>query len=617
MTYQIHLFNSSAERVAIIQDGIIKAASIDQSIDAAPTLTFTIPQNDPKSAFISPLYYAKVYNTQTSAYEFSIFELVDPDIVDSASELSIKATYQGILTRLSSEYVDTYDTTSSGKTFSTVITELLALQVNTPAITVGTIEPTATIAISASSSDIYSILNNIRDAYGGWFEVDASRALNWYNDNTNTPDREIRRKKNLKAITYTPGYSQIVNRVYAYGNGETDARINLTDAGEAHEYIEDATSQSLYGVKAKKYIDKSITHPATLLAYAQRILEEYKNPPYQYSVDIVNLADVNGYDYSLESLGLDTRVRIIDDLLSVDVNTSIVSMSINLLKPEEIQIELSTIKNDLSDLFGDILNVQDIASSVATQIGAGQVTVLGSFTVIDWASSGTTEIDGSNITTGSITLSTVNGGSGSIRSADYSAGSAGWIINSAGNAEFNNVTVRGNLDACTIGVGKTLTLNGVITCGDITIDGNNGTINLDDDILIKKRGSFGEIELTSSGTFGIYDNFTDFNPYIMIDMEGISIVTTIGGGYKSIYLQRSNGRIYTTELAAGGGNTKITVIDDLDLGTYNLICGNITTSGDINVGDDIYCDDIYLSKNSSYRLYESGGDLYWRGTKLN
>ncbi|MDD2625935.1 MAG: phage tail protein [Candidatus Methanomethylophilus sp.] len=472
--------------------------SVDTSIDSAPTLTISLPQNDEKAVYISPLYYAKIYNTQTAAYEFSVFELVDPEIVDSGSGLSITATYQGVLTRLSSEIVETYDTGSAGKSLTTIVGELLALQVNTPAVTLGTIEPSQTVAITAENGTIYGVLNSIRDAYGGWFEVDASRALNWYEDNTGTPEREIRREKNLKAITVTPGYSRVVNRVYAYGKGESDARLELGDilifqyelggmlnggteiqkgetlsigtpavhcvviditttfgtwaSGLAKgvitavppdggwdgiwplsgsffdastagaraaiataifkaqnvDYIEDTASQATYGIRAKKYIDKSITHPVTLLAYAQRILAEYKDPPYQYTVDVVNLADVGGYSYALESLGLDTRVRVIDELLSVDVDTSIVSMSINLLAPENITIELSTIKNDLSDLFGKILNVQDIASSVATQIGAGQVTVLGTFTVIDWASDGVTTIDGGNITANTITTSQLN-----------------------------------------------------------------------------------------------------------------------------------------------------------------------------------------------------------------
>lgn len=507
MAYRIDLFDSSGARVAIIQEEIISSLSLDTAIDSAPTLTLSIPLSEEKTAYISPAYHLKIWNTTTAAYEHSVFTLCDPDIEDSGGALKITATYQGILTRLSNEDIDAYDTGSAGDTFENVITALLAFQLNTPAITLGTIEPVQTVALAVENTTIYSALNAVRDAFGGWFEVDADYQLNWYNDNTNTPDREIRRSKNLKSLTYTPSYTQIVNRVYAYGKGESDARINLGDivsfkftgggsftgstsisvgdiielkplgsaplppivtctvldiqllsgswenrnavgiiiaskygdewAGDIVvpsvirfpgsatyeaavlsssniykqtniEYIEDTTSQATYGIMVKRYVNKSITHPFTLYKYAQRILAQYKTPPYQYSVDVVNLAEVRDYDYSLESLGLDTRVRVIDDLLSVDVNTSIVSMSIDLLSPADITIELSTVKTDLSDIFKDIISTQNINQSVATQISAGQVTVLGTFVVADWASAGATTIDGGNITANTITASQVD-----------------------------------------------------------------------------------------------------------------------------------------------------------------------------------------------------------------
>ena len=410
MAYRIDLFDSADKRVAILQDDILISCDLDLSIDGAPQVSITVPLDDDKAAYISPLYYLKIWNTTTAAYEFSVFRLIDPDVVDSDGSLQIEATYQGIITRLSKEHVDAYDTTSAGDTFENVVTALLAYQVNTPAITVGTLEPTPTVAIAAESSDIYSVLNSIRSAYGGWFEVDSSYRLNWFEDNTATPQRRIERRKNLKSLKYTPQYSQIINRVYAYGKGEGDARINLTDAGEANEYIDDAASQALYGISARQKIDKSITHPTTLLGYAQRTLALYKDPPHQYSVNVLNLAEIRDYDYSLESLGLDTRVRVVDDLLKVDVNTSIVSMSINLLAPEEISIDLSTIKTDISDLFGDILSIQDVHNSVATQIGAGQVTVLGTFVVQDWVTAGQTTIDGGNITANTITVDQIQSG---------------------------------------------------------------------------------------------------------------------------------------------------------------------------------------------------------------
>ena len=686
MAYRIDLFNASDERVAILQDEILTSCDLDSSTSAAPTLTLSMPLSEDKSSYISPLYYAKIWNTQSAAYEFSVFELLDPDIVDSNDKLYIKAKYQGILTRLSEEHIDTYDTTSSGAAFNTVITALLAFQVNTPPITVGTIEPTDTIAITAESSDIYSVLNSIKKAYGGWFEVDNSYALNWYEDNTGDPMREVRRSKNLKAINYTSLYSRVVNRVYAYGKGESDARLNLTDAGEAEEYIDDAASQAIYGVRARKYIDKSITHPTTLLAYAQRILAEYKTPPYQYSVDVVNLAEVDDYDYTLESLGLDTRVRVVDDLLSVDVDTSIVSMSVNLLAPEEISIELSTVKNDLSDLFGGIINNQDIASSVATQIGAGQVTVLGTFTVEDWTSAGTTKIVGDNITTGTLTACTitldVSGGTGEgvIQSSNYVADTSGFQINGDGDAEFNDVIVRG-----TIGSGSALLIDGdlkttdgkfeIKTTGVTLKSGDTDTTYLElNQDTAEIRGYDGTVERVKITPTGAITLVTDLGTPLTItntadsdcinittaytSRRGIVCVTTPGatsmatasihvtnntsGGY-AIY---AGGKINSDDLieantlyVASGSQLRATTISgNLTMdGTANILNVNkieastidtgeiinssgsyIRFSSDISMGAyDITCNQLNLGGDTHNSLTESGGDLYWRGTKIN
>jgi hypothetical protein len=322
-------------------------------------------------------------------------------------------------------------------------------------------------------------------------------------------------------------------------------------------------------------------------------------------------------------------------------------MSINLLAPEEISIELSTVKNDLSDLFGKIIDVQDIQSSVATQIGAGQVTVLGTFVVADWLTAGTTEINGSNITTGSITLSTVNGGSGSIQSADYSAGSAGWLINSAGNAEFNNVTVRGNLDACTVGSGKTLTVaGGISVTGNITLTGSSsillyGTysnVRLYDDSDRKRM----ELDV---GKLMWYET-DESSP--AIDIDGLNNRIDLYGGNVTLHSSYdpylSN---ITVKLYGLTGNIECADIECADIscddvtfnsgksisGCYTVGCSyinviNITASGDISC-DDISCNDITLNSTgdiimtggsiymNGYELYESGGDLYWRGTKLN
>jgi hypothetical protein len=101
---------------------------------------------------------------------------------------------------------------------------------------------------------------------------------------------------------------------------------------------------------------------------------------------------------------------------------------------------------------------------------------MGTFTVDGWRTTGQTTIDGGNITTNTITAdaiktSTLNaktitlgttGGDSIIKSGNYSAGSAGWQIKANGDAEFNNVTVRGTIAASTIASGSTVEVVGDI-----------------------------------------------------------------------------------------------------------------------------------------------------------
>lgn len=82
---------------------------------------------------------------------------------------------------------------------------------------------------------------------------------------------------------------------------------------------------------------------------------------------------------------------------------------------------------------------------------------------------------------------------GVIQSDNYVAGKTGWQINHKGEAEFNNVTVRGTVDGSTI-KGSTIsggTVSGsTITGGNININ-NNFTVDSNGN-LVAKAGSFGE-----------------------------------------------------------------------------------------------------------------------------
>jgi len=164
--------------------------------------------------------------------------------------------------------------------------------------------------------------------------------------------------------------------------------------------------------------------------------------------------------FSFEALQLGSTITVIDEDLGIDVSVIVVKIEHpDLLHPEQITLELANRTKDITDTLAEVYDKQQLDHHVATTIGAGQVIVKGVFTVIDWVTEGETTIDGGNITAGTIIADAIGAGTitgktiiisgadGILKSSNYAAGSAGWQIKGDGNAEFNAVVVRGNIQA--------------------------------------------------------------------------------------------------------------------------------------------------------------------------
>jgi len=115
--------------------------------------------------------------------------------------------------------------TATTKAANTIVGELIALQHNTPAITAGTIEYTATLSIDVPQDTILGVLMRMQEMLGGYMYVDNDRKLQWLEDIGSDTGQQIRYQKNLKGIRRTIDYSNFANRIYVYG----DAGLDLAD----------------------------------------------------------------------------------------------------------------------------------------------------------------------------------------------------------------------------------------------------------------------------------------------------------------------------------------------------------------------------------------------------
>ena len=402
--YVIELHNSNDDLVAVLENAY--GISYREAINEAPTLSFKLPADDTKATNIIKAneIWLRKYEDGSLVNRFRLTR--KSDIREATLVITVNA--DGLINQLAEELIIDYS--ADTLTITQIVTALLNLQVLTPEITVGTIDPVVSRSIGIDNDILLRSLYRLRDTVGGHIYVDNSRALQWKTSIGEDVGQQIRYKKNLKGITREIDYTTLANKIYAYGAGEGDARIKLSDAeGHAVDYVEDAgegSSQDRWGgIYIKVIVDRRITHPDTLLAWANLRLADLKEPRITYQIDTVDLSASDEIDFSFEVLQIGSTITVIDEDLSIDISAQVVKITHpDLLHPELMEIEVANRSKDITDILSEVYDRQQFDQHIATKIGAGQVVVKGAFTVLDWVTGGETTIVGSHIETGTVEL---------------------------------------------------------------------------------------------------------------------------------------------------------------------------------------------------------------------
>jgi len=356
--YTIEVHDTSGNLVSVLQNA--HSIFYSENINQAPVLRFSIPADDSKEEFL-----VKPYEIWLRDYEPESPEIVNKfrlsKRVDGRGDTIITSIEcDGILNQLSDEqHIVDYE--ASSQTVTQIVTALLALQVLTPAITIGTILPTNTVSMKASTGEtLLRTLLNLRDMVGGYIYVDDDRALQWTTSLGQDVGQQIRYQKNLLGVSKETDFTTIANRIYAYGSGSGSARVKLSQAaGSPPDYVEDATSQSTYGLYVKTFIDQSITDPDALLLWANRKLADLKDPPITYSVENTDLSQSVEGGFEFEPITLGSTIQLIDEDLGLDVSVHVVKITHHdLLHPEHVQLEVTDLASSTPEVrVKDILDV--------------------------------------------------------------------------------------------------------------------------------------------------------------------------------------------------------------------------------------------------------------------
>ena len=288
-----------------------------------------------------------------------------------------------------------------------ILHELLSHQVREPKISIGYIDPEfreLTRSISVDGDSIQRAIFELHKTIGGHIFVDNNRRLHWLKTIGEDKGQQIRYRKNLVGITRDIDFTSLVNRVYVYGKGSGKERVKLTDMGHPTEYLDDEDSIAKWGgVYARVFVDKRITHPETLMAWAKRLLERLRDPVISYTINTIDLSSQEGMDF--DKLRIGSVVTVIDEDLGINVKLNVVGLTRPDIQkaPHELEVTLASKIVDITDTLTGVYDNQQLSSHAATTVSAGEVIVKGDFTVLDWVTEGTTTISGDSITTGTIT----------------------------------------------------------------------------------------------------------------------------------------------------------------------------------------------------------------------
>jgi hypothetical protein len=159
---------------------------------------------------------------------------------------------------------------------------------------------------------------------------------------------------NLSGIEYSQDFTQIITRLYLRGQQEElGTRVDLPAPG----YL--SRNEATYGVRAAAKIDNRILYQESLVAYGERLLDEYSTPRTELRVTAIN-TKIGGHDARFVTLG--TRYDVTDAISEVTVSVVAQEIEYDLDDPLSLSLTLSSRTRDMADVLADIMSQENEAT---------------------------------------------------------------------------------------------------------------------------------------------------------------------------------------------------------------------------------------------------------------
>lgn len=332
-------------------------ARVREQVDEAATLTLTVSRDEPSAVYLRRPLVLKLFDVYDQHIEtFVLWEREETEDTLTVQGLSL-------ISQLAREVLpEAYRADASeGKTVLDHVRALLEYQQMEPALYVGVIDHSIKTLVRGlnvdAGSSLLHALYELHDTIGGHIWVTPDGALTWKWQRGRDMGQEFIAGHNLAHLRVRHDYSQLVTRLYYYGQAEGETHLSLKDAGQAQEYLM-APQEVLneHGIITRVVVDTEVSDPSVLLARAERYLEEYQQAQPVYEAEALDLSHDASYGYdTLKSVGLGDVVTLYSDRIAGgSVQQHIVAIDRDLRFPHRISVVFGRMADTLLTMFREL-----------------------------------------------------------------------------------------------------------------------------------------------------------------------------------------------------------------------------------------------------------------------
>ena len=350
------IFNRDMKRLAYLDNAI--AVGYGLETNSLWTATFTLPADDPKNEYCSPLNYVEIFDGDE---RIDLFRIIGEDLERSDGATRFYDCEHVLATLLSDVLFQYHQCGGLGVKTADVLNYILARQTKQNW-KLGDCDFTRYFEYNWENSTLLAALFAVPECF------DSEYLWSW--DTTvypwtlsltvpaDTLKSEIRYAKNMTNIKKTTDATSIANRVYALGYGEGVNQLTIEAVNGGVPYVEDALSIERYGLCSTILVDSRYQVAENLKAYAEQILAGLKEPYISYEIGAIDLHRLTGDSFSKFRPG--EVVRVVDEADGINLRTRIVRVEKSDAEGDPGSVTV-TIANKTQDIAGSISDLQSRA----------------------------------------------------------------------------------------------------------------------------------------------------------------------------------------------------------------------------------------------------------------